>query len=333
MPGVRPLRRIQIGAETTAGTGVAATALWRGTGTIEDTLELKHAEEDVGYLTGLNRTYLSSVMGKLTMAATPATYEQTPYILTAGIRAVTTGVADGSGSGKIFAYPASTNAQATATTYTIEGGDNQQEEEMAYSFVEKFKMSGKSREAITISADWVGRQVAPSSFTAQPSTPSVDSILFQNAKLYLDAIGGTIGTTQKTQTFLGFELDVTTGLMPVFTGDGELYFSVTKMVGSEWVCKVTFEHDGTSVAEKANWRAQTPRLMQIKVVGPAVTTAGTTYANKTLLINLPGKWRKFEPIGEIDGNDIVAGEFVAEYDSTAAIGPSITVVNELTALV
>ena len=36
MPGVKALRKIQIGQETTAGTAVVATTIWRGEGVLQD---------------------------------------------------------------------------------------------------------------------------------------------------------------------------------------------------------------------------------------------------------------------------------------------------------
>jgi hypothetical protein len=332
MPGVKPLRRIQLGAETTAGTAVAATALWRGKGTIQDDSPQKFAEEDIGFLVGVDRTYLPKQAAKIAFDPVEATYEQLPYILTAGIKALTTGVADGVGSGKIYAYPFSTNAANTVKTFTIEGGDDQQEEEMEYSVVTALKLAGKSGEAIMMSGDWIGRQVTPSTFTTQPSTPSVEEILFQKTKLYIDAAGGTIGTTQKTNTLLAFDLDIKTGVTPVWTADGTLYFSFTKIVMPEITLKVTFEHDGTATAEKTAWRAGTARLIRLTATGTTLTTAGTTYIAKTLRIDLPGKWESFDKIGEQDGNDIVVGTFRSRYNATAALGPSVTVVNELTAL-
>jgi len=90
---------------------------------------------------------------------------------------------------------------------------------------------------------------------------------------------------------------------------------------------VTFEHNSTAVAEKLNWRNQTPRLLRINCDGNALTTAGT-FNNKTLRIDLAGKWEKFEKIGESDGNDIINATFRAGYDSTAAKFAEIKVVNE-----
>ncbi len=52
MAGIKALRKIQLGREANAGTAVAATAIWRGMGTIEDTREVVVAEEDVGIIMG-----------------------------------------------------------------------------------------------------------------------------------------------------------------------------------------------------------------------------------------------------------------------------------------
>ena len=53
MAGVKALRKVQLGLESTKGTAVAATALWRGTGTIEDKREVVFPDEDIGYLSGV----------------------------------------------------------------------------------------------------------------------------------------------------------------------------------------------------------------------------------------------------------------------------------------
>lgn len=330
--GIRKLRKIQLGRETTAGTAVAATALWRGIGTLEDNLSQKEVEEDIGFLSPLDRFYISSYLGKLQFENIPATYEQIPYILEAGVKAVNTGSSDGSGSGKIYAYSFSTNASNTVNTYTLEGGDNAGAERMAYSFVQKFKLSGKGGEAWMVNADWVGRQISTTTFTGSINPPSVTDILFQNTKVYLDATSGTAGTTQISNTVLAADVDVTTGLKYFWTADGNLYFTTHKVSESDISINVTMEYNGSSIAEIANWRGGTSRQLAIIVTGPALTTAGTTYSNKTLKMVFSGHWQKFTKIGEQDSDDIVTGTFIAKYNQTSANYAALTVVNELSSL-
>lgn len=329
MPGIRKLRRIQLGREVTPGTAVAATSIWRGIGTLEDRRVTEFTEEDVGNVAGYTRTSNPKQEGHLTMEEVDATFEQLFHILEAGIKNVGTGVADGAGTGKIYAYPLPSTALNTIKPYTIEGGDDQEAEEMEYSFVEEFKLTGEGGGPVKVSAEWVGRTITVTTFTGALSVPSVESILFSLGKLFIDAIGGTIGTTQKSNTFLKMEVTIRTGWKAVWTGDGGLYFTFNKQIGPEVIANITFEHDGSATAEKVNWRAQTARQIRIQFEGSNLGTPGTSFTKKTLRIDLVGKWEKFEKLGEENGNDIVAGSFRARYDGTPAKFAELTVVNEI----
>lgn len=327
--GTKALRKIQLGREATAGTAVAATAIWRGMGTIEDTLQQNYVNEDVGVLAPPTRTNISFLGGKLELEEVEATFEQICHIFEAGIKLVGTGVADGTGSGKIYNYPMHTTTRNAIKTYSIEGGDDQGAERMEYSFVESFKITGKARESVKMSAVWVGRQVQSNAFTALSTLTSVEDMIFAKSKLYLDPVTGTHGATQKSETLMELSLEITTGWQIVPVGDGNLYFATIKPVKPKGIATVTFEHDATSIAEKAFWRAQTPRLLRWIITGNAFTTAGTTYPNKTFIVDLAGTWSKFDKIGEADGNDIVSGKFNMGYDATVAMAARFLVVNAL----
>jgi hypothetical protein len=329
MTGIKPLRKIQLGRETTAGTAVAATTIWRGLGVIDDQREVVFANEDVGLISRTDRAYTPKYAAAIQMESVEATFEQLPHIFEAGIKAVGTGVTDTGGSGKVYTYPFPTTAKNTIKTYTVEGGDDQQAEEMEYSFVESFTLEGNAGEALMASANWMGRQVSLSTFsTAGVTLPDVEDILASKGKLYIDPVSGTIGTTQVSETLLNMSLNVTTGWKAVHTQDGNLYFSFAKITEPEITLDLTFEHNASAVTEKAAWRAGTPRLIRLKYEGSALTTAGT-FANKTLIIDLAGKWESFDPLDDDDGNDVVSGTFRARYNSTAAFFAQIKVVNQL----
>ena len=240
---------------------------------------------------------------------------------------------DTGGSGYISEFIFPTTAKKTFKTLTIEGGDDEAVERIEYSFVSSFTLSGQSGAAWQISSEWIAREVTEGvSFTAAVPVPDVESILFLKTKLYIDAVSGTIGSTQKSNTLLASTLNVTTGLIPKYTGDGELYFSFVQATESEITLDVTFEHDGTATAEKTAWRDETPRQIRLLAEGSAFTTAGSTYENKTMIIDLAGKWESFDKLGDQDGNDIVTGTFRARYNSAAALYARITMVNDLASL-
>jgi hypothetical protein len=326
-------RKIQLGQETVKGTKVNATTVWRGEGTIENGLEVVFPNEDVGILGGTDRAYIPAKGAMLDMESTPATFEQLGHILQCAIRDVEP-VADGSGSGQIWQWDFPTTAGHTIQTCTIEGGDSNGEEEFGYGFVTNLTLEGVQREALMKAASWIGQTVTPGTYTPDVVIPTVEEILASKGRLYIDAASGSFGATTVSNTLLDYRLGYVTGRQGVDTGEGELHFSFDKYQdkSEELLVDVVFEHNATSIAEKAAWEANTPRLLRYKVEGEALTTAGTTYTNKTLIIDLAGKWEKFEKLGERNGNDIVSGRFRGRYNATVASKGKIILVNELAAM-
>ena len=312
--GIKALRRLQMGKETTPGTAVAATSYWRGTGTIQDNLVEVFPDEDIGILPGVDRTYIPKVEALLTLDPTPATFEQVGYIFQMGI-CNSTSSTDANGFNWDYDFPIVTSDARVSTdlrTYTWEGGDNAQAEEFAYGHVRSYTLSGTASEALMMSAEVVGRQVSTTTFTGSLSIPAVTEILFSKGKLYIDACASTdsVGTTQVSNEFLSMDLSVNTGWVPVYTGDGNIYFSFVKQTMPEVILQITFEHNTKAIAEKAAFRAQTARQIRVQFDGAA---------GNQLIIDIAGKWDNWEKIGERDGNDIVTGVFRGRYNSTVAL--------------
>jgi len=330
--GIKALRRLQLGREATPGTAVAATTIWRGLGALEDGREVVFAEEDIGIIGGVDRAYIPKLYARLEMSEVPATFEQVLHILEAGVRDVGTGTADGSGSGRIYSYPLPTVHLHTVRTYTIEGGDDQQSERLTYGVVEAFELAGSGGEALTMSANWFGRSVEPTTFTSALSVPTVETILFGRGRLFIDDVGGTIGTTQISNTLLEMSLRVSTGWTAHWTADDSLAFTIVRMNRPEATLEMTFEHNGSAVGEKAAWRAGTPRQIRLQFEGSNLATPGPGFSRKTLRIDLAGVWERFGALEDADGNDIVRGTFRARYSPAAVQFVTITVVNELTSV-
>lgn len=336
MAGLKAFQRVQYGLESTAGTAVAAGKQWRGNGSmIDDQREIVNPPELTSVAVPTTRTYSPKLLAALSMAATPATFEQLPLILTAGIKKVESGVADGAGTGYVYAYPFPTTALNTLSSLTLQSGDNQQAEAMEYSFVTDFKLTANAGESVMMSASWNGRQAAPATFTGAATIPTVEEILAGMGSVYIDDGGGTIGTTQLSQSILAMELSVKTGWRPKwFIDGGALYFSRNyyDIDSVELMLSLTFEHDSTGVAAKADWRANAEKLIRLEFAGSALGTSGT-YDNKLLRIDMSGQYKKFDPLSDQNGNSIYKAQFRGAYSPTDAISPlTVTVVNELSAL-
>lgn len=334
--GQKWAQKIQLGRETTPGTAVAATTIWRGVGgNLHDTREIEAVDEQIGMAVKSNRAYLSKVGGALDMAATPATFQQLCHILEAGIKAVGTGAADGAGSGKIYNYAMGSTAVNAIKTYTIETGDNQQAEEMEYSFVESFTLSGERGQPVMMSANWLGRQVTNTTFTPAPPVPAVEEIITGRGSFFIDAIGGTLGATPVTGVLLSWELKVDTGWRGKWVVDkGQLYFDFhyfdIDSFGATF--SATYEHDATAVTEKGHWRSNTPRLIRLSIPGSTNTTPGTLYTTKMMILDMACRYTTFDALDADEGNSIVKLEGSIGYDSTAGKSLAITLVNELVSI-
>ncbi|MBK8419957.1 hypothetical protein [Candidatus Villigracilis saccharophilus] len=200
---------------------------------------------------------------------------------------------------------------------------------MEYSFCESITITFTAGEVVNISSNWIGRQWTNTTFTGALSAPTVEDLLTSKGKLYIDAVAGTIGTTQVANTLLSGTLNIVTGWKAVWTADGNLYFSFAKGTQPEVTLDLTYEHNSSAETEYAAFVAGTPRLLQLKFEGSALTSAGTAYTYKTVKINLAGSYETWDAFGDLDGNNTVSCSFRAGYNSTAAQYASIIVVNEV----
>lgn len=327
--GIKRLRKIQLGDESTAGTAVAADTVWRGEGAGPEILDdIQFVNEDIGRFGGANRTVKLSVGAQLPLAATPLTFEQFPLLCQMGVEAQQTGVADGGGSGLVYTFDFPLTSANTMRTYTAEAGNNEECWDLEYCFCPEFSVTGGTNAAVMMSALLRGRQATPGQSFTSLSVAAVDEALFNPSTLQLDAAGGTMGNTNVAGSLWGYTINVNTGLVAVTTGDGQLYFYNVEQAGWEITVDVVFKHVAGTDTEHANWLAQTARLLEIKLEGPDLGTAGTDYSKKTVQFQLPGKWLTFTPLSDVDGVDIMTGTFHAKYDETASLGPKIIVVNE-----
>ncbi|MBN8654390.1 MAG: hypothetical protein J0M11_01545 [Anaerolineae bacterium] len=318
--GIKNLRKVQLGRESTALTSVAASTIWRGPAIMPVDEQVKvMPEENIGFSSMVTRQYTPKKLASMAFPSTPATFQQILHILEGGIKTVTPSQ-DGTGSGYIYSYPLPSGDQNTIKTYTIEGGDNKVAEEMEGAFVVDFELSGKKNEAWMLSANWQGRQSTVSSFTGALSVPTVSEMLFNRSRLYIDDVDGTLGATQISNGFLEAKLKITTGLKAQFTGDGNLYFSFIDFIGAKATFEFTLLHNSTTAAERVKWRSDTARQIRLLIEGNTFGTAGTTYSKETFRVDMAGLYTAFGPPNDEDeGSNANKIVFECAYDSTAAL--------------
>ena len=65
--GITALQKIALGEESDPGTGVTATILWRGTGSMKDTRKIVEVGENVGMHAPQDNTYTAQLGGEITL--------------------------------------------------------------------------------------------------------------------------------------------------------------------------------------------------------------------------------------------------------------------------
>lgn len=331
--GIKGLRKIQWGKESTAGTAVAATTIWRGMGLMEDLREVVHVEESIGIAQQTTRAYIPKLGCSIELDPVEATFQQLPYLFEMGVN-VETPTQDGAGTGYVYAYSMPTTAINAPATYTVEMGDNQLAQESDYVFCESFKLSGNAGEGVMMEAKLIGRDVLDTTFTPALTVPALiasDNIVFGGAKFYIDAVGGTIGSTEITGTLLSFELDVTTGLKAKYTNLAKDFdFTYFDSGSYSATMKLVFEHNASGDAQRDVYEVGTPQQMRIEFFGTALTTPAA-YDFMQLIIDAAGVYTAM-PYSDTDGNATIEAELQIGYDVTAALGLDFTVVNQSTTL-
>ena len=332
--GRKALRSLRFRIESTNGTRVTPRFVYRGTGNIEDQRTQENPEEQIGIFGGGDRTYQPAMLGGLALDEIDATFEQlSDFFLMAGMGTMaaypTQGSAQGaSGSTGVFALIIPSDTAPPTYSYTVEGGENAVEAEyMPYVLAKKLSLKGAGGEAVKFSAELMGQYVAPTNalgtFSAVGTVPSVETILAAGS-WWLTPAGSGFGTGQVTPgNILAFELDFEPAWKEKYSVDsGTTYYGTVVYTDLAITGKLTmeFQRSGTygvagSAGQMAKWRNQDTQLLRMQFPGGAIT-AGTTFTNKLLQIDIPIKFSKVGPLGDMEGNSIREVEFFSKYTET-----------------
>lgn len=230
---------------------------------------------------------------------------------------------------------ASVTVELVTDTYTVQHGNNLLVEQAAMMFPLNASIGGNGGQDLdfyTISGEWAVQQWNEvSDFQSGISPIAVHDMLFGNTKMYIDAVGGTIGTTLKTAP-ASVKIALNSGLSRKYGAGGYLYYTDIIRGVPSIELDISLWLDANAKAEYTAFKAQTTRLLRLKVEGANLTTAGSVYSKYTCIFDLPGVWSAMQDINDVNSALIVPAKFRVAYDNTAAVVPTITVVNELSTL-
>ena len=321
--------KLALGREVTPGNAVAATTIWRGAFAMPDDARNRViVDEQVGLLVSAERSFDASLLARLAMPATELTFEQLPHILEAGVGTDAAPVNNTGSYTYQYAFPTGSTPN-TIKTYTIEAYNamsNADMQEIPYCFVEEFELSGKYGEAWTMGATWVGRQLLNTTPTNLSTLVSVTEAPFARTKLYIDAAGGAVGSTQKTGVLTAADMTVTTGIIIVPVGDGNLYFATHKFTKPEITFSLTVEVESGGLVDqlRTSYKDNDTLLYRWAIDGPD--------ANHSVVIDFAGNLDAVGNYENSDGNTTVTLEGHVVYSATDALFWECEVTNTLASL-
>ena len=340
--GLKAFRRIQVSnAEDTPGTAEAATEILYGImGTFEDADVLHRPEEDRNSLaqnfeddefvsnqaklvwTGdlnfrhITWALLMSLKGNVTPTQPDSTNQPNAYLRTVTPALTTANTPD---------------IAAGIDTFTFEYGDDDQAWEVAYCFGTKLTISGAANDMCKFSLSITGDAKTDTTFTGALTAQSVQRAPFNLAKFYVDADGGTVGTTQKTGLLRAFTWTLDTKFQAFYTADGDLSYSSVSEDRKRVELDLTYRWGSDADTERGFYDARTTRLMRIALFGQTELDSGQSNP-PYLYLDQAVRYENWPTWGDDQGLSTFKVRAYSVYNSTYAKLFEAALLNTLSAL-
>jgi hypothetical protein len=252
-------------------------------------------------------------------------------------------------------------------TFTFEFGDNIQDYEAEYAFVENLTITGSPNEPVTYESDWIAHQVSETTLTPALSAVSTQRFPSNLVKFYVDADYASIGGTQVTDTLIEWSWSIETMFTPRYSAGGNFYFEGVnedkKVVELELTLKrgdqseaftprysaggnfyfegvnedkkaveleLTLKRGDQSEALKDIWDAQGVTYLRIQLNGATEIDSGQT---NPPYVNLDGAFiiTEWPETDDADGAQTVSITLESTYDSVGAKQHEVAVLTDLAA--
>lgn len=313
-----PLRRVQFGIESTAGTLVAATQQMIGEGVYVPEIDREFEEFPRGVRAPVTGGGFAIRRGGRFTFTTNLDYSNAIYFFGAGLlhdaAPTGTGPYTWSYDPNLTAVPASTILPVTLEFAISDGSTVHYQREAGYGVLRSFEITLAFNQPAKVTYEMFFRAEQTSTVTGA-LTPlagreQIPSNLF---KVFMDNSGGTIGTTQKSTTVREATLNVVTGMEPSYTLDGRADLDFTHISPGmlNATLALTMEHAANAATEIGIWRTGGVQLVRLKADNGAATTA-----NRQFQIDLAAKYMEPPAFSQDTMMEIVTMNMGLEYDST-----------------
>lgn len=318
---------VQIGAETTEGTAVAANKKLQSIG-----FEIGVSADIAGYRPSGTKYKTIHALGKEwtegSITGQPA-YDELAHLFCGLLKNVSpTGPTDTSAYTWTFAPAAST--EDTVKTFTIEQGGSVRAHKAAGCRINSVTLTF-DRSAVSISGDLFGRAISDGiTMTASPTLLPQVPLLPADVAVFLDSTFGALGTTRLTGV-LSAEVAIGDRFSPLWTVNDALtsYAAAIETEPSATV-KLKQNADADAMGLLSVMQAGSTRFLRVEVTSS--TLAGATTAVYKLTMDFAVQIAAVEKFSDEDGVYSIGWEFAIVNASTWGKPMNIVVVNKQASL-
>lgn len=314
MPEVASISNaVQIGAEATPGTSVAASKL------------LNYLSLDPGIELGFNR--FRPMGQKVAGTVTPGqdstswdvsgqgSYSELIYPFCSMLTNVTPTTVDT--TARLWTFAPAARTEDTIKTFTVEAGSATRAQKATYVLFTGIELTFNRTDGVTVGGSAIGQQIQDGiTMTATPTGVEDVPILPTHLDVYVDATSAGLGGTKMTRDFNAVfrATDRFAAVWPINSANASY--------GSHVEIEPTFQIELTMAADTqgmgflTNARAGDTRFIRLAAVSTAL--AGAATAKYQLLIDMAGKISNIAAFDDNDGVKVLTYTFDAVYDSTWA---------------
>ncbi len=311
----------QIGKETTPGTGVAATRrmYFDVDGSV---FTRERPPRPHKFATGSRDNVRAFTLGNTVVGgsvAMPLSASEIIELLLMTIKGSVTPT--GAGTPKLWTFTPGTSLDPA----TVEWYDGARAWEANGVYGNMLKFEGSVEEEAKVTCDLFGLSLATTTMTGALSERVPDFIEGWETSVYVDAFGGTPGSTQLTGTVINWSVEINNGLERKYFAENTQDAGAITIGELEVKASLLFEASPAAAAtEFSNWDAATKRLVRLEFGQNEVIDGAD---KKYVAIDLPGAWDAFN-LGSTDKNTR-AYELSLQYvyDTTNAFGLQILAQN------
>lgn len=210
----------------------------------------------------------------------------------------------------------------TLASATLEWDASGEEYEMNGCMCDSFALSGDANgDDVQLEMSGPGKQRSTTTMTSL-SDHATNVVQGWELKLYIDALGGTPGTTELATTLIRWNIEVQNGLARKRRGDNTRYIAGLARGRRMLTGSILAEMNSSTLTEITNQEAVTERLIRLEL-GNNVDAGGGNYY---MYIDVPCVLRThtIEDDAEIT---VVSFDFTSLYDTTNAFAYRFTVQN------